>query len=105
MKAKFGGKELLEAARRENKNMTADEAPALHGDEGVVVVDLCDIRELAREVLMPGRSARRAACASSGSSRTARVTSPYHKDIFAAPNRFVCYFVFSRRPALAAQTV
>ncbi len=54
MKAKFGSKELLEAARRENENMTADEAPALHGDEGAVVVDLCDIRELACEVLIAG---------------------------------------------------
>ncbi len=35
-------------ARRQIENMTADKALAAHGDEGVVVVDLRDIRKLAR---------------------------------------------------------
>ena len=45
---------LVEAAEREIETLSANEAVALHGGDGVVFVDLRDIRELNREGRVPG---------------------------------------------------
>ncbi len=97
---KLGYKELLEAARREIDNMPVAEALALHGAEDVVFVDLRDVRELAREGLIPG-----AFHAPRGMLEFwIDPESPYHKEVFAAPKRFVFYCASGWRSALAAQT-
>ena len=97
---KLGYKELLEAARREIDNMPVADALALHGAEDVVFVDLRDVRELAREGLIPG-----AFHAPRGMLEFwIDPESPYHKEVFAAPKRFVFYCASGWRSALAAQT-
>ncbi len=97
---KLGYKELLEAARREIDNMPVAKAQALHGAEDVVFVDLRDVRELAREGLIPG-----AFHAPRGMLEFwIDPESPYHKEVFAAPKRFVFYCASGWRSALAAQT-
>ncbi len=97
---KLGYKELLEAARREIDNMPVAEAQALHGAEDVVFVDLRDVRELAREGLIPG-----AFHAPRGMLEFwIDPDSTYHKEVFAEPKRFVFYGASGWRSALAAQT-
>ena len=97
---KLGYKELLEAARREIDNMPVADALALHGADDVVFVDLRDVRELAREGLIPG-----AFHAPRGMLEFwIDPESPYHKEVFAAPKRFVFYCASGWRSALAAQT-
>ena len=97
---KLGYKELLKAARREIDNMPVADALALHGAEDVVFVDLRDVRELAREGLIPG-----AFHAPRGMLEFwIDPESPYHKEVFAAPKRFVFYCASGWRSALAAQT-
>lgn len=98
-KITVGCKELLEEARAEIEEITAEEAIALHGREDVVIVDIRDIRELERDGRIPG------------SYHAPRgmlefwidPDSPYHKPVFAEDKTFVFHCAGGLRSALATQ--
>jgi rhodanese-related sulfurtransferase len=80
--------------------LSVDEARKLHGDPGVVFVDLRDIRELEREGAMPG-----AFHAPRGMLEFwIDPQSPYHKTVFAEPKKFVFFCAGGWRSALAGKT-
>jgi rhodanese-related sulfurtransferase len=97
---KAGFRELVEEANREIETLTVEDAVALHADDGVVLVDLRDVRELAMEGRVPG------------SFHMPRgmlefwidPESPYFKDVFNTDKRFVFYCNKGWRSALATQT-
>ena len=96
----IGYKELLQAARAGIENMPVKDALAHHGDDGVIFVDLRDIRELAREGLIPD-----AFHAPRGMLEFwIDADSPYHKEIFTSGKRFLFYCASGWRSALAADT-
>jgi rhodanese-related sulfurtransferase len=96
-----GYKALLEEANAAIETLSADEAIALAGDEGVVLVDLRDIRELQREGRVPG-----AIHAPRGMLEFwIDPESPYFKEVFAEPKRFVFFCAAGWRSALATKTV
>ncbi len=94
-----GVRQLVEEAKREIEELTAEEAIGLLGDDGVVIVDIRDVRELARDGKIPG------------SFHAPRgmlefwidPASPYFKDVFAQDKRFVFHCAGGLRSALAAQ--
>lgn len=97
----IGYKDLLAEAEKEVELIGLDSAEALVGDDGVVFVDLRDIRELQREGKIPG-----ATHAPRGMLEFwVDPESPYHRDIFAQPKRYVFYCAGAWRSALAAQVV
>ena len=93
-----GYKAMIEAAEREIETVDAVAASDLVGDDGVVFVDLRDIRELQREGKIPG-----AYHAPRGMLEFwVDPESPYHRDIFAADKRFVFYCASAWRSFCAA---
>ncbi len=97
---KVGYKQLLDEAMARVDTLPAEAALALHGAPGVVFVDLRDPRELAREGRIPG-----AFHAPRGMLEFwIDPDSPYHKPVFAGPERFVFYCASGWRSALAART-
>lgn len=98
--ARVGYRQLIEAARAEIDNVPARDAVALLGAEDVVFVDVRDVRELAREGMIPG-----AFHAPRGMLEFwIDPDSPYHKDVFAEDRRFLFYCASGWRSALAAET-
>jgi len=96
-----GYKALLEAAEREIRTLTVEEAQALHGRDEVQFVDIRDVRELQREGRIPG-----AFHATRGMLEFwIDPESPYYKDVFGADKTFVFYCQSGWRSALATQTV
>jgi rhodanese-related sulfurtransferase len=79
-----------------------DEARALHGQPGVLFVDLRDPRELEREGVIPG-----AFHAPRGMLEFwVDPASPYHKPVFSQPGtRYVLFCAGGWRSALAARTM
>ncbi|HEX7035968.1 MAG TPA: rhodanese-like domain-containing protein [Pseudomonadales bacterium] len=101
MTLKIGYKALLEAAEREIRTLTVEEALDLHGRDDVQFVDIRDIRELQREGRIPG-----AFHATRGMLEFwIDPESPYYKDVFGADKTFVFYCQSGWRSALATQTV
>ena len=95
-----GCKALCAEAEAEIETITAEQAMALNGDDGVVIVDIRDIRELWREGRIPGTfHAPRGML-----EFWIDPQSPYHKAIFAEDKRFVFHCASGLRSALAAQT-
>jgi rhodanese-related sulfurtransferase len=92
--------ELVAAAEREIETLAADAAIALHGRNDVVLVDLRDIRELAREGRIPGAFH----CPRGMLEFWVDPDSKYHKPVFAADKRFVFFCAAGQRSALATQT-
>jgi rhodanese-related sulfurtransferase len=100
MELKKGYKALLDEANAEVEAISPQQAAELIGDEGTVIVDLRDPRELEREGKVPG------------SFHATRgmlefwidPESPYHKPIFASDKTFVFYCGGGWRSALAAKT-
>ena len=90
---------LVEAAERDIKSLSAAEAVALHGRDDVVLVDLRDIRELAREGRVPGAFH----CPRGMLEFWIDPESKYHKPVFAADKRFVFFCAAGQRSALATQ--
>lgn len=92
-------KQLVQEAKQEIEELTAEQAIALLGDENVVIVDLRDVRELQREGKIPG------------SFHAPRgmlefwidPASPYFKKIFGEDKKFVFHCASGWRSALAAQ--
>lgn len=93
--------ELCAEAEAEIETLTAEEALALHGKDAVQFVDIRDIRELWRDGAIPG-----ALHAPRGMLEFwVDPASPYHKEAFAQPKRFVFFCAGGMRSALATQTV
>ncbi len=101
MSIKKGIKELVAEAEAEVTTLTAQDAIALMGDQGVQLVDIRDIRELYRDGTVPG-----ALHAPRGMLEFwVDPESPYHKEVVASGKQFVLYCAGGLRSALAAKTV
>jgi rhodanese-related sulfurtransferase len=100
MQIKQGYKQLLAEANAEIQTLTPEDAIALHGNAGVVFVDLRDPRELEREGKMPGAFP----CTRGMLEFWIDPESPYHKPVFAEDKRFVFFCAGGWRSALAAKT-
>ena len=98
---KVGIKELIAEAEKHIDAISVDEAEGMLNDDGVVFVDIRDVRELWREGKLPG-----ATHAPRGMLEFwVDPDSPYHRDIFAADKKFVFYCASAWRSALATRTV
>lgn len=97
---KMGYKQLLSAAEARIETIAPADAIALHGQPGVVFVDVRDSRELARDGMIPGavHSPR------GGLEFSIDPESPYFKRVFAEGSLFVFYCSAGWRSALATQT-
>ena len=97
---KVGVKTLVEAARREIKEYTAAEAVELARQPGVLLVDIRDPRELARDGRVPG-----ALHAPRGMLEFwVDPDSPYFKPVFGEDKEFVFFCAGGLRSVLAAKT-
>lgn len=98
---KVGVKQLVEAARREIKEYSAAEAVALARDPKVLLVDIRDPRELAREGKIPG-----ALHAPRGMLEFwVDPDSPYFKPVFGEDRTFVFFCAGGLRSALTTKTL
>ncbi len=95
-------KSMLDEANAVVTTYNIAAARALHGQDGVVFVDLRDPREQEREGTIPG-----ALLAPRGMLEFwVDPASPYHKPVFSAPGqRYVVFCAGGWRSALAAQTM
>src|SRR5262249_19255572 len=80
--------------------LPVEQALGLHGDSGVVFVDLRDPREIQREGQIPGAFS----CPRGMLEFWIDPESPYAKPVFSEPKRFVSYSASGWRSALAAKT-
>lgn len=93
--------DLVAEANAEIETISAEQAITLRNDPNVVLVDLRDIRELAREGRIPG-----AFHAPRGMLEFwVDPASPYYKEIFGSGKRFVFFCAGGLRSALATQQV
>lgn len=97
---KKGYKALLAEAEAVVETMPAEQALSLHGDDGVVFVDLRDPREIQREGCIPGAFS----CPRGMLEFWIDPESPYAKPVFAEDRRFLFYCASGWRSALAART-
>ena len=98
---KLGVKTLVETARREIKEYTAAEATALAKQPGVLLVDIRDPRELARDGKVPG-----ALHAPRGMLEFwIDPDSPYFKPVFGEEKTFVFFCAGGLRSALTTKTL
>ena len=95
-----GYKAMLAEAGSRIETLTPEQAIPLHGDDGVVLVDLRDPRELEREGRIPGAFH----CPRGMLEFWIDPESPYHKPIFGQDKRFVFFCAGGWRSALAAAT-
>ena len=100
MTLKKGFKQLLAEANVEIQTYTPEEAMKLAGQPNVLFVDLRDPRELDRVGRMPGAFP----CTRGMMEFWIDPDSPYHKPVFAEPQRFVFFCAGGWRSALAAKT-
>lgn len=94
--------EMVQAALEVVTTLTPAEALALHGQAGVLFVDIREPGELAREGMVPG-----ATFAPRGVLEFwVDPASPWHKPVFGAPGQhLVLYCALGWRSALAAQAL
>lgn len=93
--------EMIAEARKTITEHTPAEALRRQRDEGAVIVDIRDVRELQREGMIPG-----AIHATRGMLEFwVDPTSPYHKPIFAEDREFILQCASGWRSALSAQTL
>ena len=100
MAMRKGYKALLEEANTLIETVPVDQALRLHGDSGVVFVDLRDPREIQREGRIPGAFS----CPRGMLEFWIDPESPYAKPVFQEPKRFLFYCASGWRSALAART-
>jgi rhodanese-related sulfurtransferase len=100
MKLKKGFKQMVDEAKARVTSLSLDEAKQRLGKEGVVFVDLRDVRELEREGVIPGAFH----CPRGMLEFWLDPESPYHKTIFATGKEFVFFCNGAWRSALAADT-
>ena len=90
---------MVEAAKREIEEIAAAEAVKLAGRDDVVLIDIRDVRELARDGKVPG-----AFHAPRGMLEFwIDPASPYFKPVFGADKKYVFFCAGGLRSALAAQ--
>src|ERR687884_2324242 len=99
-KITLGYRALVEAAEREIETLPIEDALKLHGRDDVVLVDIRDVRELARDGRVPGAFH----CPRGILEFWIDPESPYHKPVFAEEKRFVFFCAGGWRSALAAKT-
>ncbi len=97
---KKGYKALLAEAEAVVETLAVERALPLHGDDGVVFVDLRDPREVQREGRIPGAFS----CPRGMLEFWIDPESPYAKPVFAEDKRFLFYCASGWRSALAART-
>ena len=98
---KVGFRKLVERAEAEIETISVEDALKLYQSDGVVMVDLRDVRELYREGKIPG-----AFHAPRGLLEFwVDPESPYYNPIFAPGKKFVFYCNLGWRSALAVQSV
>ena len=100
MKMKKGFRQMVDEAKARVKALSLDDARKKLGQEGVVFVDLRDVRELEREGQIPGAFH----CPRGMLEFWLDPESPYHKPIFATGREFVFFCNGAWRSALAADT-
>lgn len=101
MALQTGYKALLEAAEREIRTLSVEQAQELLGRDDVQFVDIRDVRELQREGTIPG-----AFHATRGMLEFwIDPDSPYYKEVFGRDATFVFFCQSGWRSALATQTV
>jgi len=98
MKLKKGFRQMVDEAKARITTIGLGDAKARLGKEGVVFVDLRDVRELEREGLIPGAFH----CPRGMLEFWLDPESPYHKDVFSKGVEFVFYCNGAWRSALAA---
>ncbi len=92
-------RQLVEDAKKAIEEISAEEAIALHGDGGVVIVDIRDVRELHRDGKIPGAFH----CPRGMLEFWIDPASPYHKDVFAQHKKYIFHCASGWRSALAAE--
>lgn len=92
-------KELVEEAKKAIEEITSEDAISLHGDDGVVIVDIRDVRELQRDGKIPGSIH----CPRGMLEFWVDPASPYHKEVFAQEKKFVFHCASGWRSALATE--
>lgn len=94
-----GIKQLVDEAKSGIEEISAEDAKALLDDDGVVIVDIRDVRELQREGKIPGSYH----CPRGMLEFWIDPKSPYHKKEFAQDKKFVFHCASGWRSALATQ--
>jgi rhodanese-related sulfurtransferase len=97
MALKKGFRQMVDEAKSRITTISLEEARALLGKDGVVFVDLRDVRELEREGMIPGAFH----CPRGMLEFWIDPDSPYYKDAFAPGKEFVFYCNGAWRSALA----
>ena len=100
MKLKKGFRQLVDEAKARITTIPLDEARRRLGEEGVVFVDLRDVRELEREGVIPGAFH----CPRGMLEFWLDPDSPYYKPIFGQGKEFVFFCNGAWRSALATDT-
>ena len=96
-----GIKELCEAAENEIETLTVEDVLSVHINEGIVLVDIRDIRELWRDGAIPG-----SIHAPRGMLEFwVDPDSPYYRKDFGSGKKYIFFCAGGMRSALAAQTV
>jgi rhodanese-related sulfurtransferase len=93
-----GFRQMVDEAKSRINTISPEDAKARLGREGVVFVDLRDIRELERDGMVPGAFH----CPRGMLEFWIDPDSPYHKDVFDTGREFVFYCNGAWRSALAA---
>ena len=96
----LSSKAMCEEAEREIETLAVEDAIKLHGSPDVVLVDIRDPRELARDGKVPGAFH----CTRGMLEFWIDPQSPYHKAQFAQDKKYVFFCAGGMRSALAAQT-
>ena len=89
---------MVVEAKRRFTTISLDEARQRHGKEGVIFVDLRDVRELERDGVIPGAFH----CPRGMLEFWIDPESPYHRDVFVKGKEFVFFCNGAWRSALAA---
>lgn len=96
---KISVKQLVEKAKAEIEEISAEDAIAMVDDDGVVIIDIRDIRELKRDGKIPGSFH----CPRGMLEFWIDPVSPYHKELFAQDKKFVFHCASGWRSALATE--
>ncbi|MFT5510679.1 MAG: rhodanese-related sulfurtransferase [Hyphomicrobiaceae bacterium] len=91
--------DLVKTAKAAITEYTVEDVQAMTGNENIVLVDIRDPRELAREGKMPGAFH----CPRGMLEFWICPDSPYHKPVFAEDKEFVFFCAGAMRSALAAK--
>lgn len=96
-----GVKQLVAEANTEIETVSQNDATKLLDDDGVLFVDIRDVRELERDGMIPG-----AFHAPRGMIEFwVDPDSPYYKDVFGSGKKFVLYCASAWRSALATKAL